>query len=106
MKKSTGKAVTAIAAAVALAVGTLFVSTPAFAWVSTGSRYCSSGYDAYTAAGGESYAATILHEQTNGSTQMAGLYTQAGQVRTWSYGWQNFSSSRVSQGPTRYTGCY
>lgn len=95
-------------AAGALALSSVLLSvTPASAWYATGQRYCNSGYDAYTAAGGVDYGATILHEQTNGgTTSMSGLYTQAGQVRSRTFGWQGFSSSRVSQGPTRYTGCF
>jgi hypothetical protein len=96
-----------------LAVGVVALSSvllsavPASAWYSTGSRYCSYGYDAYTAAGGVDYDATIIHEQTNGgTTNMTGLYTHAGEVRTRTFGWQSFSASRVSQGPTRYTGCF
>src|SRR5690349_5225042 len=104
--KNTSTTLATVAAVIALAAGSLVIGASASAWYNTDSRYCSSGYDAYTAAGGVSYDATIIPEQTNGSTHMSGLYTQAGQVRAWSYGWQSFSSSRVSQGPTRYTGCF
>lgn len=74
-----------------------------------GSQSCPSGYDAYTRAGINQVGGvslTIIHRQTNnGVTRMAGLYTQAGQSRSWSAGWQSFSASSVSDSDTRSKGC-
>jgi hypothetical protein len=76
--------------------------------INTGSRYCSYGYDAYTAAG-TSYARTIIHQQADGVSTpwLQGLYTHAGETRRSSAGWQGFSSSSVSDDSSPHsTGCF
>jgi hypothetical protein len=108
MKISKRTSVLGAAAAIALSVVLVGPVSPANA-VSTGARYCSAGYDAYTAAGLDGgQALTIIHQQTNaGVTRMSGLYTHGGQTRLWSAGWQSFSSSSVSNwADVYYTGCF
>lgn len=90
-----------IGTAFALAIGIALVGPagPAAAVTQLGSQYCSYGYNAYTRGGAPSggWALTIIHQQTNaGVTRMSGLYTQPGQTRSWSAGWQSFSASSIS----------
>lgn len=109
MKTKKSIKVTAGAAAIALGLALAGPASPAHA-VNTGARYCSYGYDAYTAGGLDSgqQSLTLIHHQTSGGvSKMSGLYTQAGQTRLWSAGWQSFSSSSISSGvDIYYTGCF
>jgi hypothetical protein len=99
----------AVLAAAAIAISVFGASATAVG-VSLGSRYCSYGQDAFTAAsssGPNGQAYTIIHQQTsNGVTRMSGLPTYGNQIRSWTAGWQSFSSSSVSDyTDTRYTFC-